>query len=162
MGLRVDLRQQAAITKAAERVVKDNWIDWSPLPTVAFNPQLVTPAGLFQPSRTWRLSVTATQPVFDGGQRKAVLRQRKAAVDQSLFVTTGLQVQARAEVRLAQESVRSLEASLATARTAVEQAGFTGAVFRRAIDHFGGAVVSGVHLVTWTLLLSSWPLKPAS
>jgi outer membrane protein TolC len=122
MTERPDLRQQAAVTLAARHVVRDNWFDWAPWPTVAFDPQIVAPAGIFAPAQTWRFSITATQPIFDGGQRKAVLRQRKSAVDQSLFVTTSLQVQARAEVRVAQESVRSLERALVTARTTVEQA----------------------------------------
>jgi outer membrane protein TolC len=122
MRARPDLLTQAAITHAAEHVVRDSWVDWTPFPTLAFTPQLVTPSGLFAPPRTWRFSITAVQPIFDAGQRRAVKRQRQAAVDTSLFVTTGLQVAARSEVRLSQENARSLEHSLMTARTAVDQA----------------------------------------
>jgi multidrug efflux system outer membrane protein len=102
--------------------VRDSWIDWAPLPTVKFDPQVVTPSGLFQPSRTWRLTVSATQPLFDGGQRRAAKRVRQTAVDESKLAFTGLQIQARSEVRIAQESVRSLDRALVTAREAVDQA----------------------------------------
>jgi outer membrane protein TolC len=119
---RPDLVAQDTIRRAAERVVRDSWIDWTPFPTVSFDPQIVTPSGLFAPSRTWRLTVSATQPLFDGGQRRAAKRVRQTAVDQSNFVFSGLQIEARSEVRIAQEAVQSLERALATARTAVEQA----------------------------------------
>jgi multidrug efflux system outer membrane protein len=122
MQARPDLLAQEAVQHAAERVVRDSWIDWAPLPTVSFDPQVVTPSGLFQPSRTWRLTVSATQPLFDGGQRRAAKRVRQTAVDESKLAFTGLQIQARSEVRIAQESVRSLDRALVTAREAVDQA----------------------------------------
>jgi outer membrane protein, multidrug efflux system len=122
MRARPDLLTEMAIRQAAERVVRDSWIDWSPLPTLAFTPQVITPSGLFQPSRTWRFTISATQPLFDGGQRRATKRARQTAVDESTLAFTGLQIQARSEVRLAQASVRSLERALATAQTAVDQA----------------------------------------
>ncbi len=122
MKARPDLVTQETIRRAAERVVRDSWVDWTPFPTVAFDPQIVAPSGLFQPSRTWRLTVSATQPLFDGGQRRAQKRVRQTAVDQSKFALSGLQIQARSEVRIAQEAVQSLERALTTARTAVDQA----------------------------------------
>jgi len=122
MQARPDLVAQEAIRRSAERIVRDSWIDWTPFPTVAFDPQIVTPSGLFQPSRTWRLTVSAVQPLFDGGQRRAQKRVRQTAVDQSKFALTGLQIQARSEVRIAQEAVQSLDRALTTARTAVDQA----------------------------------------
>jgi outer membrane protein TolC len=122
MRARPDLVTQETIRRAAERVVRDSWIDWTPFPTIAFDPQVVAPSGLFQPSRTWRLTVTATQPLFDGGQRRAQKRVRQTAVEQSTFALTGLQIQARSEVRIAQEAVQSLERALTTARAAVDQA----------------------------------------
>lgn len=122
MRARPDLVTQETIRRAAERVVRDSWIDWTPFPTVAFDPQIVTPSGLFQPSKTWRLTVSAVQPLFDGGQRRAQKRVRQTVVDQSTFALNGLQIQARSEVRIAQESVQSLDRALTTARTAVDQA----------------------------------------
>jgi len=122
MRARPDFVAQDTIRRAAERVVRDSWVDWTPFPTVSFVPQVVMPSGIFAPSRTWRLTVSATQPIFDGGQRRATKRVRQTAVDDSLFALTNLQVGARSEVRMAQESLRAQEDALRTARTAVDQA----------------------------------------
>lgn len=122
MQARPDLATQIAVQHAAERVVRDSWIDWTPFPTVTFSPQDVTPAGLFQPARTWSLTISATQPIFDGGQRRAEKRVRQAAVDQAKLTFSGLQTQARSDVRIAQEAVQSLERALVIARQAVDQA----------------------------------------
>ncbi|HWB29904.1 MAG TPA: TolC family protein [Vicinamibacterales bacterium] len=122
MRARPDLVTQMSIQRAAERVVRDSWIDWTPFPTVSFAPQVVAPSGLFQPSRTWRLTISATQPIFDGGQRRATKRVRQTAVDTAKLELTGLEIQARSEVRVAQEAVQRLERAQAIAREAVDQA----------------------------------------
>jgi outer membrane protein TolC len=119
---RPDLQTQTAIQRAAERVVADSWRDWVPSATASFDPQYITPSGLFQPSRTWRLAVTLSQPVFEGGQRRATRRLRELTLDQSRLAMTGLEIQARSEVRIAQEAVRSLDRALTSARLAAEQA----------------------------------------
>ena len=122
MALRPDLVTEGAIRRAAEQVVKDHWKEWVPLPVLSFDPQLITPAGLFQPSRTWRFTASMVQPIFDGGQRRATLRLRQAAVDDSKLTFAGLQIQARSEVRVAGDALASLRRSLVTARAAVAQA----------------------------------------
>ena len=38
----------------------------------SFEPQYITPSGLFQPPGTWRAVVAAAIPIFDGGRRGAV------------------------------------------------------------------------------------------
>ena len=120
--VRPDLVTEAAIRRAAERVVKDHWRDWAPLPVLSFDPQIVTPSGLFQPARTWRFTVSMVQPLFDGGQRRATLRLRQAAVEESKLAFANIEIRARSEIRIAQESLASLERSLASARSAVAQA----------------------------------------
>lgn len=119
---RPDLITQAAIQRAAERVVRDSWRDWLPTATASFDPQYITPAGLFQPSRTWRFTIAASQSIFDGGQRRTARRLRELTLDQSRIALTAIEIRARSEVRIAQESVRSFERALASARSAAEQA----------------------------------------
>jgi multidrug efflux system outer membrane protein len=121
MSMRPDLVTEAAIKRAAERVVRQHWQEWAPLPTLSFDPQVITPSGLFQPSRTWRFTISMVQPVFDGGARRATLRVRQAAVDQSTLAFSGLQIRARSEVRVAEDALASLARSLASARAAVTQ-----------------------------------------
>jgi multidrug efflux system outer membrane protein len=122
MALRPDLVAQGAMIRAAERVVRDSWKDVSPFAEASFDPRYVTPSGLFQPSRSWRLTISVTQPVFQGGLQRAVKREREILFDASRIALTSLEIQARSEVRLAQASLTSLEASLASARRAAEQA----------------------------------------
>ena len=90
--------------------------------TASFDPQFVTPSGLFQPSKTWRLTIVATQSIFDGGQRKALARQRQAAFDSSTQALAGIELQAQSDVRLAHESVQSYERALTSARLSSQQA----------------------------------------
>ena len=119
---RPDFLTRSAIQRAVEHVVKDHWMEWMPLPVVSFDPLVVAPSGLFQPARTWRLTVSMVQPLFDGGQRKATLRLRQAAVEESKLAFTGLQIQARSEVRAAEDALASLSRSLTLAQSAVTQA----------------------------------------
>jgi outer membrane protein TolC len=122
MTARPDLVVQAARIRAAERLVRDSWKDVSPFAEATFTPRYVAPAGLFQPSRTWRLTISVTQPVFQGGLQRAVTRERQVLFDASRIALTGLEIQARSEVRLAQAALASLESSLGSARRASEQA----------------------------------------
>ncbi len=122
MAARTDLQFQASVQRAAERVLRDSWKDAVPTAAVAFDPLYLTPSGLFQPSRTWRLTFNFTHNLFEGGQRRAAALARAAARDQANLAFSGLQIQARSEVRLAQDSVAMLEKSLASARLASEHA----------------------------------------
>jgi outer membrane protein len=122
MAARPDLRLFTAAERAAERVSRDSFKDYFPTVNASFDPQAVTPSGLFQPSRTWRLSFFASQPIFDAGQRRGLARARAAAVESSRFELASLQIQARSEVRMAQEAVRSTERALESVRRAGQQA----------------------------------------
>ena len=119
---RPDLLTQNAVIRAAERIVQDSWKDVAPTAEASFDPQYITPSGLFQPARTWRFTVALTVPLFQGGLQRAVTREREVAVDASRIALTELEIQARSEVRLAQASVGSLERSLASTRSAADQA----------------------------------------
>ena len=119
---RPDLLTQAAVQRAAERIVRDSWRDWVPNVSASFDPAYLTPRGLFQPSRTWRFTISATQAIFEGGQRRAALRLREVSLDQSTIAMSDLELRARAQVRLAQESVQSRERALDAARLSATQA----------------------------------------
>ncbi len=122
MAARPDLVTQGAIIRAAERILRDSWKDVAPFATLAFDPQVVTPAGLFQPSRTWRLTLEVTQPVFQGGLQRAVSRERQVTLDASKIALTELEILARSEVRIAQAAVASYARALESARRAAGQA----------------------------------------
>jgi outer membrane protein len=122
MAARTDVRLFTAEQHAADRVLRDSSKDIWPTVTASFDPQYVTPAGAFQPSKTWRLTVSLTEAIFDGGVRKAAKTGRQAALDSLAQSLAGVQLQARSDVRLAQESVQSYERALTNARLSAQQA----------------------------------------
>lgn len=122
MAGRPDVTRQTAQVQAARRVIDDSRRDWYPTGSISLDPQYVTPAGIFQPSRSWRLTLSFSQPLFDGGQRRSTRALRQTTVDALTLGLTLLQIEARAEVRLAQASVESAQRALGAATRAAEQA----------------------------------------
>jgi outer membrane protein TolC len=119
---RPDIKVLIAERDANERVVNDSRKDWWPIAAVTFGPQLLTPAGLFQPSRTWAFSMQVSQPLFEGGQRKGLRRQRESVFEASRLSLEQLQIEARSEVRIARAAIESRERALASARQAAQTA----------------------------------------
>ena len=122
MNARSDLLARDAVVRAAARVVQDSWKDVAPSATASFDPQYLTPPGLFQPSRSWRFTVTLTQPLFQGGLQRAARRERELALEASRIARSEIEIRARSEVRLAQASVDSLDRTLRSAHRSAEQA----------------------------------------
>jgi len=119
---RPDVKVLIAQRDASERVVNDSSKDWWPVASVSFGPQLLTPAGIFQPSRTWALSLQLAQPIYDGRQRRGVRRQRESLFEASKFSLERLEIEARSEVRLARAAIAAREQALGKARQASQTA----------------------------------------
>ena len=122
MAERPDVRLFSAQVQAADRVVRDSWKDWVPTATAAFEPQLLTPSGLFQPSRTWRGFVALSIPIMDAGSRRATARQREVARETARIQLTDVQLRARAELRTARAALESTQRALEMARLAAQHA----------------------------------------
>jgi outer membrane protein TolC len=122
MALRPDVKLFTAAERAADRVWRDSSKDWFPTGIASFDPQALVPASIFSTARSWRFVVNFSQPVFDGGLRRSQKRLRETDLTVSRLALTGLQTQARSEVRLAQERVRSTERALAHLRLAADHA----------------------------------------
>lgn len=119
---RPDIRAQGSVVRANERIVRDSWKDVAPEATMSFDPQYLAPAGLFQPSRSWRFTISLVQPIFLGGLQGAVRRERQSALDAERLALAELEQQARSDVRLAQATVASRERALTSVRRAADQA----------------------------------------
>ena len=93
-------------------------------PAIAsFDPQALDAGrSVFTSSRSWRFVVNFSQPIFDGGQRAACGGFAKRTLNASRLALQALQIQARSEVRLAQETVRSTERAFESLRSAAQQA----------------------------------------
>ena len=122
MALRPDVRLFVAQERAADRVWRDSSKDWFPTAIASFDPQALVPASIFSSARSWRLVVNFSQPIFDGGQRRGQRNFREANVNAARLAVQGLQIQARSEVRLAQETVRSTQRAFENLRSAAQQA----------------------------------------
>jgi outer membrane protein TolC len=119
---RSDIRVVLARESAATRVLKDSWREYLPSVTSLFAPQLLTPSGLFAPSRSWSVSFVASVPIWEAGERRGRERERQAAVDVVRAERAGLERQATSEIRTAREAVRATERALTAARSGAEQA----------------------------------------
>jgi outer membrane protein len=119
---RTDVRLSTAQVEAAERVVSDSWKDWVPVGTASFLPQLITPAGLFQPSRTWSAVLQFAVPIFDGGVRRAARHERETLAESARIDLTDVQIRARSEERAAAATVESTGRALESARLAAKHA----------------------------------------
>jgi outer membrane protein len=119
---RADVQLFRAEIDAADRVFRDSWRDWVPTASVSFEPSLLTPAGLFSPSRTWRGFVSLSVPVFDGGARRVAKRQREIAAGTARIQLTDVELRARAQLREAQAALESTQRGLQHARLAAQHA----------------------------------------
>ena len=122
LGARADVQLFSAQIDAANRVVRDSWRDWVPTATASFEPQLLAPAGLFAPSRSWRGFLQFSVPVFDGGSRRIARREREIALDTARIQLTDVELRARSELRAAEAAVDSTERGLQHARLAAQHA----------------------------------------
>jgi cobalt-zinc-cadmium efflux system outer membrane protein len=118
---RPDVRLFTAQVQAAERVVRDNWKSWLPEGTAFFTPQYVTPAGFFAPARTWQAFFQLQIPIYDG-TLGATKRVRIADRETARLRLDAVKLEARSEVRLAQESVARNEQIAAASREAAARA----------------------------------------
>jgi outer membrane protein TolC len=121
LAARPDVRLSAAEAAAAERVADDTWKSWLPSATAGFTPQHVTPPGFFEPASTWRAVVQLQIPIFDG-TLGANRRLRRAERETALLRHETVKVEARAEVRAAQEAVTRAELATAASGRAADHA----------------------------------------
>jgi outer membrane protein TolC len=119
---RTDVQLFTAQIDAANRVFSDSWRDWVPTATAAFEPQALTPAGLFAPSRSWRALLFVDIPIYDGGSRRVAKRQREIEVETARIQLTDVELRAKAETRVAQAAIESAERGLQQARLASQHA----------------------------------------
>jgi outer membrane protein len=118
---RPDVRLFDARLQAADRVARDAWKSWLPTGAASFTPQYVTPPGFFEPAKTWRAVFQLRIPIFDptlGPAKRISVADREAA----RFRLDAVRVEARAEMRVAEESVRRREQIVATSRRSAESA----------------------------------------
>lgn len=122
LSTRTDVQLVNAQVAAAERVARNAWKEYLPAVLGVVAPQILTPSGLFAPTRSWSASLVFSMPLFDSGQRRGLSRERQALLEIAQAERGALERQATSEIRTALEAVRSSERALVSARAAAQQA----------------------------------------
>jgi outer membrane protein len=118
---RPDVRLFNAQVEAADRVVRDTWKSWLPTASAEFTPQYVTPKGFFEPAKTWRAFFSLQIPIYDG-TLGSTRRIRVADRETARLRFEARKVEARSELRTAQEAVTRNEQIVASNHVAAESA----------------------------------------
>jgi outer membrane protein TolC len=122
LSRRTDIRFADAEVAAAERVRKDSWKDWVPTGIASFQPQFVAPAADFQDSSGFTALVQFAIPIWDGGQRRSVAKQRDVDLEFTRIDRVDRERVIRSDERMAREAVRITAEGLEAARRAASQA----------------------------------------
>lgn len=109
-------------SEAARRVVRDDWTDYSPYLVGIAQPFYQNPASFTQPLTGWQAQLVLTIPFYDGGLRYGLAEERRANLDASRVAVQGTLRQARAEVRIAFETMERADEGQVAAREAARLA----------------------------------------
>lgn len=120
---RTDVAAQKTRLAAAQRVVNDNWRDYSPYLTAIGQPFYQNPPSLTQPLTGWQAQLVLTIPFYDGGLRYGLAKEREAVRDQAQLQLDATLRQAKSDVRAAFDAMRLADDSLKSAREASQLAG---------------------------------------
>jgi outer membrane protein TolC len=112
---------------AAQRARNDVWSYYAPYLAAVGTPFVQYPATLLQPQAGWQAQLVLTLPIYDGGMRAGIARERDAVLAEArVNFAAGLR-EAQSEVRANFEAMVRADQALTSARDAARLA-------RRAVD----------------------------
>jgi outer membrane protein TolC len=119
---RTDVRAAEARLVASQRLRKDAWVYYMPslLATIQGFAQRGNP---LQPAQGWQAQLVLSIPLYDGGFRYGVARERRALEAESVAQQEATLRQASVEVRAAFEVLQRADESLHAAQAAAKAAG---------------------------------------
>lgn len=115
---RADIKAGQARVRAAEQSVRNEWAYYAPYIAAVAQPFIQNPATLTQPQTGWQAQLLFSLPLYDGGMRYGVKRERAALLDAARTNLDGQLRQAQSEVRTAFDVMLRADASLKSAREA--------------------------------------------
>jgi outer membrane protein TolC len=113
--LRSDVHLTREQLVAATKVRRESWADYLPLASVNFQYFYQTPPTQTLPTSGWQLVVNVGVPIYDGGLRYGLFKERRAFEHEA-------SIRLDAELRLASAEVRSALVELERARAALGSA----------------------------------------
>ncbi len=120
--LRSDVKLFQLRQSAAHRVAKDSWTDLVPSLVGTFSPFLQDPPTPTLPSSGWQAQLALSVPLFDGGWRYGLYRERRALEMSSLANLEATLRQAASDVRASYAEIDHARASAVSARSAAKLA----------------------------------------
>jgi len=118
---RSDVRALQARRAATQHLRRDDWLYYAPSLLGQAQAFRETTSPL-QPGSGWQASLVLAVPIFDGGVRYGVQRERRAEDEEARVQLEGLLRQVSVEVRSAFAIVRNADESLKSSRAAVTAA----------------------------------------
>jgi len=118
---RSDVKALQARRAASEHLRRDDWAYYAPTLLGQAEAFRETATAL-QPGSGWQAALVLSVPLFDGGVRYGVQRERRASDEEARAQLEGLLRQVSVEVRSAFTIVRNADESLQSARAAVTAA----------------------------------------
>lgn len=119
---RADVVAQRERVEAARQTARDTYVEYLPILSAVGQPFYQNPATLTQPTTGWQAQLIFSLPLFDGGARYGLADQRRAVHAEEKAALEGALRQARSDVRVAFESLRHSDESLAFTRDAAKLA----------------------------------------
>jgi len=119
---RTDVKLLDMRVASAKRAAGDVWAYYMPYLAAVGTPFLQYPASLTQPERGWQAQLVLTLPLYDGGLRTGIGRERDAVLAEARAnLEAGLR-EAQAEIRANFEAMIRADLALASARDAARLA----------------------------------------
>jgi outer membrane protein TolC len=122
LSLRADVQLFRGRLRAAEHVAHDDWADYTPSLVLTAQPFIQDPPTSQLPQFGFTGQLILSWPIYDGGLRYGLAKERAALVREARAGVEGGMRQAQADVRAADEEVRRSAAALAAARDAAKLA----------------------------------------
>lgn len=114
---RSDVKALETHLAAGEQLVKDDWVFYAPILSAAAQPFFQEGLPL-QPRTGWQAQLILALPLYDGGQRGGIARERDALVAEARASLDAAARQAQSDVRAAFEAVVHADRALTAARAA--------------------------------------------
>jgi outer membrane protein TolC len=148
--LRSDLHLTQERLTAAAKVRRESWADFMPWAQASFDGFYQTPPTQTVPTKGWEFLATVTFPVYDGGQRYGLLKERRALEHEA-------SIRLDAELRLVSADVRTALTELERARTALgsarEAARLSADVVRLTIVSYRAGLSTNIEVIDAQLAL---------
>ena len=119
---RHDLEALKVRSAIADKTVSNQWSDFTPVVSVAFQPFYQNPPTITLPQTGWQATAALTWPIFDGGLRYGQQAERVLLANEAHVSEDAANRQAMSDVRAAIASLEHADASLIEQRNSAKLA----------------------------------------